>query len=116
MKQTETIPDTGGCGGKRSFVAIQWRGPKKGGGKGDSNLIKSCEEINKPYPTSQNQGVLLKTKVSFNLCALEWKKPLPFGDGKEEDDCIQLGSVPSPAAAAALPWLFNGNSDAWAVS
>lgn len=51
-------------------------------------------------------------KVSFHLCALEWKKPLAFGGGKEEDNCIQLGSVPSPTAAAALPWLFNGNSDA----
>lgn len=67
MKQTETIPDIGGCGGKRSFVAIQWQGPKKGGGKGDNNLIKSCEEINKPYRTAQKQEVLLKTKVSFHL-------------------------------------------------
>lgn len=44
------------------------------------------------------------------------EKTSGFRDGKEEDDWIQLGSIPSPAAAAALPWLFNCNSDAWAVS
>lgn len=60
--------------------------------------------------------MLLKTKVSSHLCALEWKKPLRFEGGKEEDDCIQLGSIPGPTAAAALPWLLSENRDAWAVS
>lgn len=44
------------------------------------------------------------------------EKTLPFEGGKEEDDCIQLGSVPGPTAAAALPWLLSENRDAWAVS
>lgn len=49
-------------------------------------------------------------KVSFHLCALEWKKPLALGGEKEEDKTassldpfrVQLQLLPSPGCLMGI--------------